>query len=138
MRKQEPGAPLGRVRQVLPGCVDKRSIPHEFVVLVGCRERDRDDRHDQEGGKPGYAGVRSRVLTETDVGNDRHERGPDEMACAPDREHQERTGKKFNRATDNPECNDDEQHADWHAANLALGRNQPQTEQRIAGCAEDQ
>ncbi len=60
------------------------------------------------------------------------------MARPPDREHQESARQQFHCAAHHPEADDYEQNADWYAANLAPGDNQPQTEQRVTRGAEDQ
>ena len=138
VRELEPRAPAVRSRQVLAEVIDERAVPHQFVVLVGCSERHGNGRHDHEHCKPAARRIGACVLAETDVGNDRHERGADEVTRAPDREHVEGIGQQLDAAADDPETDDDEQHADRPAAHFALGRDEAQPQQQVASGREDQ
>ncbi len=138
MRIKEPGPPVFGPRQVLTELVSERAEPHQFVNVVGRRERNRNNGHDHEHGETAARGFRAGVFAEANVGNDRHERCADEVSRAPDREHFERRGQELDSAAHDPETDDDEQHADWPAAYLALGRNEAQAQQYVAGGAENQ
>ena len=60
------------------------------------------------------------------------------MTGATDRKHLERRGQEFHGSAHDPETDDDEQHADGAATDLALGCDEAQSQQYIAGGAEDQ
>ncbi len=83
-------------------------------------------------------GGATRVLTKAEVRSDREQRGTDKMHGSAGRKDNERICEKFDRATEDPDTDDEEQGANRHRPDLALGKDEPQAQCQVAHGAEHQ
>ncbi len=138
VHEHKPRTPVVRASEILPVFIDGGQLPHEFVILVCCSEGNGDHRYDQQQHDCSQRRSHAGVFAKTNECREGQQCRTDEMTGPADREYQERFRHQFHGAAHHPEADNHEQHADRHAADLALGQDQAYAEQQVARCAKDQ